>query len=115
MVQLSLQWFLAMCEARSFVGVFKKLQEVQCLPAFLSWSLFSLLARLLFGLLVVSVGALVSVVLRVSAALVTSVFSLVVQGFVIGPSVLFEVFGVEASAFPSALTVAFILPCSRLL
>ena len=43
MVQLSLQWFLAMCEARSFVSVFEKL--------------FSLLAGLLFGLLVVSVGA----------------------------------------------------------
>ena len=41
MVQLSLQWFLLLCEARSFVDVVENLQEVQCSSAFLSCSCYS--------------------------------------------------------------------------
>ena len=96
MVQLSLQFFLTMWEARSFVDVVENSQEVHCLSAFLSWLLFAFLAGLLFGLLVVSAGVSVSMVFRASAVLTTSVFSPVVQGVAVGSSVLFGGLGVTS-------------------
>ena len=98
MVQLPLQWFLTLCETRSFVDIVENSQEVKGFSAFWSWSLFLLLAGVLFGLLVVS------------SALTKSMFSLVVQGVAVGSSVLFKVFEVVISEFPSALTVPFISP-----
>ena len=67
------------------MDVVKNSQQVQCSSAFLSWSLFLFLAGLLFGLLVVSAGASVSMVFRASVALTTSVFFLVVQGVLLVP------------------------------